>query len=367
MRNLSRKRILVTGHTGFKGSWLIQWLIKHGAEVSGLADQVPTTPAHFDDTACADLLKKDLRIDIADTTAVVDAVRDLQPEVIFHLAAQPLVLASVEDPVLTFRTNVLGTANLLDAVRHRGEPCVVICITSDKCYENQEWLWGYRETDRLGGKDPYSASKACAELVIQSYVRTHFGDPENGVRLGIGRAGNVIGGGDWADNRIVPDCVRAWSKGEPVTCRNPKATRPWQHVLEPLSGYVALASALLESPRLHGEAFNFGPPSGTDFSVGELIEEMTTHWPGASWENAGDPDAVPEAGLLKLDCDKALAHLDWRCTLDWKENIAMTVDWYRDYFKNASTYSVEQFRDLTVRQLDNYEDLARKRGLAWAK
>lgn len=252
-------KVLVTGHTGFKGSWLSLWLTQLGAQVSGISLGVPTEPSHF---AAAGLVERiqDYRLDIRDGTALKSLVQDIQPDFVFHLAAQPLVRRSYADPVETWQTNAMGTINVLEALRGLKNPCVAVLITSDKCYDNVEWVWGYRETDALGGPDPYSASKGAAELAIRSYVRSYF--PKDGpVRIGVGRAGNVIGGGDWADDRIVPDCVHAWSRGETVQLRNPLATRPWQHVLEPLSGYLNLAIALHLDAKWHGEPFNFGPPA----------------------------------------------------------------------------------------------------------
>ena len=253
------RTVLVTGHTGFKGSWLSAWLQHLGANVTGVALNPPSKPSHFEAAALEELVD-DKQIDIREQEALQSIVLDTQPDFVFHLAAQSLVRLSYVNPLETYQTNVFGTLNLLEALRSLEKPCVAVLITSDKCYDNVEWIWGYRETDRLGGLDPYSASKGATELMISSHVRSFF-PFDSSVRIGIGRAGNVVGGGDWADNRIVPDCMRAWSRGENVTLRNPRSTRPWQHVLEPLSGYLTLASALYENPQLHGEPFNFGPPA----------------------------------------------------------------------------------------------------------
>ncbi len=265
----SGSKVLITGHTGFKGSWLSLWLSGLGANVTGVSLDIPTEPSHFLSGSINEMLAKDLRLDIRDSAAMKDLIKVLQPDFVFHLAAQPIVRRSYADPVESWQTNTLGTVNILQALRGLEKACTAVFITSDKCYDNVEWEWGYRETDALGGPDPYSASKGAAELAIRSYVRSYF--PADGnIRIGVGRAGNVIGGGDWALDRIVPDCVRAWSRGENVELRNPAATRPWQHVLEPLSGYLNLALALKKDNKLHGEPFNFGPPAQQNHSVGEL-------------------------------------------------------------------------------------------------
>jgi CDP-glucose 4,6-dehydratase len=243
LRVFSGERVLVTGHTGFKGSWLVIWLRMLGAKVAGIALDPPSEPSHFDAAGLAPGMV-DLRLDVRDRAALKDRIAQFAPDFVFHLAAQPLVRRSYADPVETYETNVIGTLNVLESLRALDRPCVAVLITSDKCYDNVEWVWGYRETDALGGPDPYSASKGAAELVIRSHVRSYFPSATSKVRIGVGRAGNVIGGGDWADDRIVPDCVRAWSAGAAVELRNPRATRPWQHVLEPLSGYLPLGAAL---------------------------------------------------------------------------------------------------------------------------
>jgi CDP-glucose 4,6-dehydratase len=355
-------KVLVTGHTGFKGSWLVAWLLKLGAKVVGLSNNIPTEPSHF----VAAQLQKQIHhctVDLQDLESVIAVVREAQPDFVFHLAAQALVRRSYADPLLTFHTNALGTAHLLEALRKISKPCVGILITSDKCYDNVEWVWGYRETDRLGGKDPYSASKGAAELIIRSYVESFLreGSP---IRVAVGRAGNVIGGGDWAEDRIVPDCMRAWNKGKQVSIRNPLATRPWQHVLEPLSGYLALACALAESPTLHGEAFNFGPRAEQNYSVRALLDALAAHWPGALWQDISQTcDTVHEAGLLKLNCDKALHKLQWQPTLDFSETVQLTAQWYRTFYADPSTPVLET----TLMQLQTYFDAARRKDMPWAR
>lgn len=353
------KTVLITGHTGFKGSWLATWLHDLGARVIGLSDRVPTEPANFDASRVHELLE-DRRCDLADRDGVRDIVSACRPDFVFHLAAQALVRESYARPVETLMTNIMGTAHVLDALRGLESPCVAILITSDKCYDNVEWEWGYRENDRLGGKDPYSASKGGAELVIRTFFESWMRD--SAVRVGVTRAGNVIGGGDWAANRLVPDCVRAWSRGESVIINNPGATRPWQLVLEPLGGYLALAMALAESPALQGEAFNFGPLAENDYSVAELIDAMQQHWDHVRWEQASAAaDRIHEAGLLKLNCDKAMHHLGWRPSYGFDETVAATMDWYRQF--HAGSTDMQAFSREQIRQ---YRQAARSRGLAWS-
>ena len=355
------RRVLVTGHTGFKGAWLSLWLHHLGAEVVGYADGIPTEPSAFDLLDLGGIVdhhQGDVR-DRGRLAAVIDATR---PEVVFHLAAQPLVLRSLGDPVETFEVNTMGMVNVLECVRERPWIEAIVLVTSDKAYRNEEWDWGYRETDHLGGHDPYSGSKSCAELVAHSYHHSFLRDAPT--RMATTRAGNVIGGGDWAADRIVPDCVRAWSTGESATVRSPRATRPWQHVLEPLSGYLWLGVQLLGDggPSLDGEAFNFGPGTNQDETVADLLESMSARWEGSRWEIAtGSEQAGREAALLKLSCDKALRMLDWQAVLPFAETVAMTVDWYRTWHLDGS-----DMRATTVDQVDRYVDLARTVGLAWA-
>jgi CDP-glucose 4,6-dehydratase len=355
-------RVLVTGHTGFKGSWLSVWLCQLGARVTGAAIDVPTTPSHFAAGRLAELVD-DRRVDIRDGAAVKALVRDVRPDFVLHLAAMPLVRRCYADPVNAWQTNALGTVNLLEALRELRNPCVAVLITSDKCYDNVEWVWGYRENDSIGGRDPYSASKGAAELAIRSYVRSYF--PKDGaVRIGVGRAGNVIGGGDWADDRIVPDCVRAWSRGDTVHLRNPQATRPWQHVLEPLSGYLTLAMALHGDAKLHGEPFNFGPPAQQDHSVGALVSAMADHWEKVRWEDiSAQHDGPHESGLLKLNCDKALFHLGWHAVWGFDATVRETALWYRQYYESPHVSIV----DLSRRQIASYVASAREQGLAWTQ
>jgi CDP-glucose 4,6-dehydratase len=358
----ANSRVLITGHTGFKGSWLSLWLSSLGAKVAGVSLDVPTEPSHFEAGNISGIVQ-DHRLDIRDSLALKSLVRELRPDFVFHLAAQPLVRRSYADPLETWQTNTMGTVNVLEALRELKTPCVSVLITSDKCYDNVEWVWGYRETDALGGPDPYSASKGAAELAIRSYIRSYF--PNDGpVRIGIGRAGNVIGGGDWAADRIVPDCVRAWSRGETVQLRNPVSTRPWQHVLEPLSGYLNLATALRADAGLHGEPFNFGPPAQLNHSVGELVNAMAENWDRVRWEDTSAQYGGPyESGLLKLNCDKALHHLRWRAIWSFGETVRETALWYRRYYEQPRA----SIADFSLGQIAAYVAKARDEGLPWAQ
>ena len=357
MTPFSGKRIVVTGHTGFKGSWLACWLSRLGAEVIGISDRVPTEPSHFNMTS--EDLAGDLRIDVRESSEILRVLEQRKPEFVFHLAAQPIVFESYENPMETFSVNAMGTASVLEALRVYDRPCVAIMITSDKCYDNVEWTQGYKETDRLGGKDPYSGSKGAAELVIRSYAESYFKKSESKVLVAVGRAGNVIGGGDWAPFRIVPDCARSWAAGEQPEIRSPQATRPWQHVLEPLSGYLSLAASLGENALLNGESFNFGPPETQDHSVEELVNEIMLSWPGTGWLDKSSGNKMPpEAGLLKLCCDKALHQLNWQATLDFRETAKWTADWYRTYYQSGS----QDAKELTFSQIDEYMALSVKRG-----
>jgi CDP-glucose 4,6-dehydratase len=288
---------------------------------------------------------------------------EFQPQIVFHLAAQPIVRASYDDPKGTFDTNVGGTVNVMECVRHTRSIEVAVFIATDKCYENREWEFGYREVDPLGGKDPYSASKAAAELVFKAYQLSFFSNGQSKVRIGSARAGNVIGGGDWAADRIVPDCVRHWSNGNPVCVRNPGSTRPWQHVLEPLSGYLWLGAHLWQSSEgVVGESFNFGPQDDASQTVSRLIEEMEKTWIKARWEH--DPAGTgnkKEAGLLWLNCDRALSRLRWKACLSFEQTVRMTVEWYKDYYAGSTTIS-----DKTAAQIREYEQIALHAGRTWA-
>lgn len=356
------KTVLITGHTGFKGAWLTAWLKQLGAKVVGIALEPPTDPSHFVAANLADGMST-LCIDIRNRVALEEAIVSAQPSFVFHLAAQALVRRSYDDPIETWQTNVLGTLHLLEAMRKLNNPCAVVVITSDKCYDNVEWVWGYRETDAMGGPDPYSASKGAAELAIRSHVKSYFPQATSKVRIASARAGNVIGGGDWAADRIVPDCVKAWSVNDVVELRNPHSTRPWQHVLEPLSGYLSLAFALTQRPELHGEAFNFGPPAQRNHSVLELVQQMALHWEQVRWQDVSQSGGGPyESSLLKLNCDKALHHLHWRAVMGFEDTVHMTAEWYRAYYERPTHIAAT-----TAAQVEAYTAIAKQQGLAWAQ
>ncbi len=355
-------RILVTGHTGFKGSWLCTWLLDLGANVGGYSIDVPSQPSNFK------ILDLERRLhhfwgDVRDRGRLNEVFDTFRPDCVFHLAAQPLVRRSYADPVTTFEVNTVGTMNVLECIRHRPWVECVVIITSDKCYRNHGWPWGYRETDTLGGEDPYSASKGCAELVCYAYIHSFFRGGERGARVATARAGNVIGGGDWAEDRLIPDCVRSWSRGDSVVIRYPGATRPWQHVLEPLSGYLWLGSHLLRrEPKAVGASYNFGPPATVDHPVETLVRLLSRFWPEGKW--TVDQQALedrPEAAVLKLSCDKALADLRWTAVLSFEDTVRFTGEWYRRYYGTTGTDMLE----FTRQQIVEYCQQAKDRGLAW--
>lgn len=363
LKNYNNKTILVTGHTGFKGSWLSIWLNKLGARVVGVSDNVPYSPSNFEASNLSKIVE-DHRINILDIESLKKVFLQVKPDYVFHLAAQSLVRKSYKFPIDTLLTNSIGTANVLESIRILKNKVTAIMITSDKAYDNIEQVWGYKETDNLGGKDPYSASKGMAELVIKTYTNSFF-NKENlsEVRIGIGRAGNVIGGGDWSDDRIIPDCIKSWSQNKIVNIRNSNATRPWQHVLEPLSGYLQLGSHLNESVDLNGEAFNFGPNTNQDFSVADLINEMNKYLKNFKWSDISSiNNNMHEAKLLKLNCDKALYELKWQSTLNFSETVKMTSEWYRDYYLGKK----EAIIDLCNNQLKEYIELAKERNIDWS-
>jgi CDP-glucose 4,6-dehydratase len=323
--NWSGKRVLLTGHTGFKGSWLSLWMQQKGAELCGLALNPPTTMNIFQDAAVERGMRSAIG-DIRDTDLVRKMFLEHRPEIVFHLAAQPLVRSSYDDPVGTYTTNVIGTASVLEAVRNTDSVRAVVVVTTDKCYENREWEWPYRETDRLGGYDPYSNSKACAELLTGSFRDSFFSD---GAPIATARAGNVIGGGDWSQDRLIPDCVRALKAGEPVSLRYPEAIRPWQHVLEPLSGYLALAQALVQAPAASPRCVNFGPNPSSFCSVREVVEAFSARFSGRPGWRRDTGTHVKEASALTLSSALAQNTLGWRPRLSIGESLAWTADWYR--------------------------------------
>ncbi len=351
----SNRRVLITGHSGFKGAWLTQWLLHLGAEVTGYSLNTPTTPSLFD---LLDLKSRIRSIhgDVRDLSRLTHEVTQCCPDFVFHLAAQSLVRYSYSEPVETFCTNALGTVNVLESLRNLQDPCVAVMVTTDKCYQNQEWLYGYREVDALGGIDPYSSSKAMAELAIQSYQRSWFSRPAGvlrQIRLATARAGNVIGGGDWAQDRIVPDCMRSLQKNEPIPIRNRHARRPWQHVLDPLNGYLRLAETMATAQTEQEiteccSAFNFGPPKESNRTVGTLVDEVLQHWPGQSVDHT-ELNPPHEATLLQLCTEKANAILNWYGLWDFSTSVRNTVEWYR------RVEDGEIPADVTLEQIRHYE------------
>lgn len=336
------RAVLVTGHTGFKGSWLALWLARLGARTTGLALAAATEPNHF---ALLDLDLDSRIADIRDPQAVNECLRDVRPEIVFHLAAQSLVRRSYADPVGTYATNILGTMHVLEACRATDSVRAVVVVTSDKVYENREWPWAYREADALGGRDPYSSSKACAEILTASH-RDSFHRAGGQSLVASVRAGNVIGGGDWAEDRLIPDIARAAHQGRPVVLRNPQSVRPWQFVLESLSGYLLLGQRLLEGRGEFADAWNFGPAEQDAVEVLAVVEEMKRHWPELEYRIERDPHAPHEASLLKLDSSKARSRLGWKPTWEWRTAVAKTAAWYRAHSREsriASADDLEQF------------------------
>lgn len=358
------KTVLITGHTGFKGSWLTTWLLKLGANVIGISKDIPSNPAMFEVLKLEDKIQHHLE-DIRDLETITSIITSSKPDFLFHLAAQPIVSTSYSDPIETISSNVIGTTNILEALRISNHICTAIIITSDKAYDNVEQVWGYKEDDKMGGRDIYSGSKGAAELIIKSYFHSFFKSSNCNIKLAIGRAGNVIGGGDWAQDRIVVDCMRAWSKNEKVEIRSPNATRPWQHVLEPLSGYLQLGSALFQNASLHGEAFNFGPRAEQNHTVKQLLEDLSKYWHFQnSMEAFTVTDNIPfhEAGLLKLNCDKALFYLKWQANFHYDQTIRFTSEWYYDFYRSKNDIYFK-----TVQQIEEYQNFARGSKLLWTE
>jgi CDP-glucose 4,6-dehydratase len=354
------KKVLLTGHTGFKGSWLALWLQKMGAEVTGFSLDDPSDPCHF---RLLKLEMESVRGDVRDASRLEAAARRARPDIVFHLAAQALVRRSYALPLETFETNVTGTLNVLEAARREGSARAIVCVTSDKVYENREWAWGYRENDRLGGHDPYSASKACAEIAVSSFRNSFFGLRDYGTRhrtfVATARAGNVIGGGDWAEDRLIPDIVRAAGRKETVTIRSPNATRPWQHVLECLSGYLVVGQRLLEGNVEAARAWNFGPPESGVLTVEEVVTRVKRLWPEFTFSVRPDDSGRHEAFALTLDSSLARASLGWKPVWsDHEQLFSRTIGWYREYLERGAV--------LTEPDLDGYVRDARGLGLAWA-
>lgn len=349
LKDFAGKTVLITGHTGFKGSWLSFWLHGLGAKVHGYSIDIPTEPSFFKALDLENKIEQHHLADIRDYQAFSSYLNEVQPDYVFHLAAQPIVSTSYENPVETISTNVMGMTHVLEALRHYEKSCTAVLITSDKCYDNVEWLWGYRENDHLGGKDIYSGSKGCAELVFKSYAASFF-DNQDTIKLSTTRAGNVIGGGDWAKDRIIPDCVTSWTSNEAVLLRHPHATRPWQHVLEPLGGYLTLALQLDHDQKLHGESFNFGPGAEVLHSVEQVVKDLAPYFEQSVVNLPKEPPAYYESTLLKLNCDKALALLRWKACLNYAQTIEWVGEWYQTYYQNPS-----EIASLTTNQIQAYQ------------
>lgn len=357
------KKVLVTGHTGFKGGWLCLWLKLLGAKVYGISNEVYKDPSLFG-IADIESQMESYIADIRDLEEMKKIIGEIEPDFVFHLAAQPIVKLAFEQPIDTFTTNIIGTANILEVLRLINKPCIAVMITSDKCYDNVEWVWGYKETDHLGGKDPYSASKGAAELMIKTYFHSYFKKDEK-IKIASVRAGNVIGGGDWAANRIVPDCFRAWAQDEKVLIRSPYATRPWQHVLEPLSGYLRTGQFLAdpEKDSINGEAYNFGPPTDQNYTVLDLLKKLAENWDEDNTDILNiEPSNFPESGLLKLNIDKALFDMQWVPTLNFNETAVFTADWYKEFYQQHN----DNMLDFTLKQINEYTEVAKRKNIVWS-
>ena len=342
------KKIIITGHTGFKGSWLTAFLSTYNCKIYGVSKDIPTNPSHFK------LLKlkkniKTFKADIRDLTLLRKIFKKVQPDFVFHLAAQALVKNSYQNPHSTFTSNSIGTLNILESLKSLKKKCTTIMITSDKSYKNLEIKRGYRETDLIGGEDPYSASKACAELIIQSYVNSYFKNDKN-ILIAVGRAGNVIGGGDWSKDRLIPDCFKSWSKGKSSIIRNPNSTRPWQHVLEVVYGYMLLAKKLSKNSKLHGQVFNFGPSYQKNYRVIEILKYFKPLWKKCKWKIITSRTYQKESILLKLNSSKANNILKWKTKLNFKETLIYTLNWYKNYYSNKSKL-------ITFEQINKYKRL----------
>ncbi|WP_018702949.1 CDP-glucose 4,6-dehydratase [Anaeromusa acidaminophila] len=344
------KRVLITGHTGFKGAWLSLWLSSLGANVAGYSLRPPTSPSLFQECKTYELMESFIG-DICDLERLKAVIFEIKPEVVFHLAAQPMVLEGYRDPVNTYSTNIMGTINLLESIRASESVKAVVNITTDKCYENKEWLWGYRENESLGGRDPYSNSKACSELITAAYRESYFSSMNDDYpRIATARAGNVIGGGDWGKDRLIPDFIRAIMAKEKLKIRYPDAVRPWQHVLEPLRGYLLLANRLYNKEDSAIGAWNFGPSYHGEWSVRKVINQIKHLWGAdAEWERTGT-QLFHEANYLRLDSTKAKVNLGWEAVLSMEETVMMTVEWYKMYYNKEK----RDVRAATLAQIEQY-------------
>ena len=355
-KTFKNKKVIVTGHTGFKGSWLTLWLTKLGANVLGISKNIPTKPSHFESIK----LKKKIRhkiININNYDEISKIFKTYQPSFVFHLAAQSLVSKSYDNPIETFNTNAVGTLNILESLKQVKKKCVVVIITSDKVYKNLEITKGYKEDNILGGKDPYSGSKAAAENIINSYIHSYFDKAKSKIFLSIARAGNVIGGGDWSQDRIVPDCIKSWSKNKQVIIRNPNSTRPWQHVLKAVGGYLILAAKLNINKRLHAQAFNFGPSNKNNYKVIELINKLSFFWNDNSKIKIKKiKESFFESKLLKLNSNKINKFTKWRSVLNFNETSSLVAIWYKNYYRNKN-----RIKKTSLDQIQFYENCLKKR------
>lgn len=363
-RNIYKnKKILITGHTGFKGAWLTQWLLELGANICGYSLNPPTEINLFNNLRIENEITH-IVSDIRDYQSLLRVFQDFNPEIVFHLAAQPLVRTSYLNPIETYQTNVMGTVNVLEAIRNCESVKSAIIITTDKCYENKEWVYGYRENDPMGGYDPYSASKGCAEIVISSYRNSffnieNFGKAHN-IALASARAGNVIGGGDWALDRLIPDCIRAITNNETIVLRNPVSTRPWQHVLEPLAGYLWLGCKTLEDGKKYSEAWNFGPYDEDVLTVEEVVNKIINFWKHGDYKIESD-NIYHEANLLKLDISKAFFKLNWKTVYKANKAIEKTAEWYKLYYEKSKDIKV-----LTINHINDYVRNAKELNIEWS-
>ena len=353
-----KKKVIVTGHTGFKGSWLTLWLKTYGANIFGISKDIPTIPSNFNTSKVYNGIKN-YKLDILDQKKLKKLFLKIKPDYVFHLAAQSLVKKSYEDPSITWNTNLIGTLNILESLRQLNKNCVAVLVTSDKCYLNKETHKGYKESDTLGGEDPYSASKASTEILIKSYVKSFFKEKNKKIYIASVRAGNVIGGGDWSKNRLIPDCIIKWSKHKAVKIRSPLSTRPWQHVLEAVYGYILLATKLSKNFKLHGESFNFGPSNNSNYNVIFLVKTINKFWKNIKWSIVANKNKLfKESNLLRLNIQKVKKVIKWRPILKFEECIAMTINWYRYFYLKSNDMS-----DLSLHQIKEYQKLLIKRQL----
>jgi CDP-glucose 4,6-dehydratase len=353
-----QKKVIITGHTGFKGSWLTLWLKTYEANIFGISKDIPTKPSNFNASKVYNGIKN-YKLDILDQKKLKKLFLKIKPDYVFHLAAQSLVKKSYKDPSITWNTNLIGTLNILESLRQLNKSCFAVLVTSDKCYLNKETYKGYKESDTLGGEDPYSASKASTEILIKSYVKSFFKEKNRKIIIASVRAGNVIGGGDWSKNRLIPDCIIKWSKYKAVKIRNPLSTRPWQHVLEAVYGYILLATKLSKDFKLHGEPFNFGPSGNSNYNVIFLIKTINKFWKNIRWYIVANKNKLfKESNLLRLNIQKVKKIIKWKPILKFEECVAMTINWYRYFYFKSKDMS-----NLSLDQIKKYQKLLIKRQL----